>query len=144
MFTDRKKLFFSAAFALVAAAFLKKRKTSRATGSLEVELSNFAGDAPLVFGTYYKTEAGDSVQFSTFNYFDSNFVLIKSDGTEHVVPRDLAEPPAFHLFVDVLEVFKSSTAIKVADHPTSHGDAFSEFLVNNYLDMFALDHVHNH
>lgn len=55
---------------------------------VEVEFDNRAGDASLVFGTEYTTTMGEKVTFSAFNYFVSNFVLVKDDGTEFVVPKD--------------------------------------------------------
>ena len=58
------------------------------TGSVTLEFDNHAGDAELVFGTDYKNAAGETLKFSTFNYFVSNFVFVKADGTEYVVPKD--------------------------------------------------------
>ncbi len=268
-----KKLLFSAAFAVIASALFVvgcKKDDLSGTGSVEIEISNLAGDAPLDFGTYYKNENGDSVRFSQFNYFLSNFVLIKKDGSEHVMPKDscyflvkhdntasktlqlnnvpagdykgvrfmigidssksvseigqrtgvldptgaaagmywswnsgyifvkiegtspqaplntgtgertleyhtglfggkdsptlnnlktvalesdhdvaeirkdLDEAPIFHVLVDVLEMFKSPTVVKVADTPTSHAGPFSKTVADNYADMITLDHIHNH
>jgi hypothetical protein len=239
------------------------------TGSVTLEFDNRAGDAALVFGTDYKNAAGETLKFSTFNYFVSNFVFVKSDGTTYTVPKDSCyflckhsdadsreitisgipagdyeevrfmigvdslksisdiaqrtgvldpaagaagmywawnsgyifvkvegtspqaplnamtgantieyhtglfggkstptlnnlktvaihshdeaakvrrdiEAPAFHIYVDVLEMFTSPTNISVATNPTSHAEAFSKTVANNYADMFKLDHVHNH
>ncbi|MCC7246553.1 MAG: hypothetical protein IT269_12800 [Saprospiraceae bacterium] len=58
------------------------------TGSVTLEFDHRAGDASLVFGANYRTANGDTVKFSTFNYFVSNFVFVKSDGTEYTVPKD--------------------------------------------------------
>lgn len=58
------------------------------TADVEVEFDNRAGDASLVLGTEYTNAAGEKLTFSTFNYFVSNFVLVKDDGTEYVVPKD--------------------------------------------------------
>ncbi len=55
---------------------------------VEIEFDNRAGDASLVFGTEYTNAAGEKLTFSTFNYFVSNFVLVKADGSEYVVPKD--------------------------------------------------------
>lgn len=57
-------------------------------GDVEIEFDNRAGDAALIFGTEYTNAAGEKVKFSTFNYYVSNFVLVKEDGTEYVVPKD--------------------------------------------------------
>lgn len=57
-------------------------------GDVEIEFDNRAGDASLVLGTEYTNAAGEKLKFSTFNYFVSNFVLVKADGTEYTVPKD--------------------------------------------------------
>ena len=57
-------------------------------GDLVIEMDNHAGDDLLTLGKKYVTAAGDTVQFSTFNYFVSNFILVKEDGTEYNVPKD--------------------------------------------------------
>jgi len=57
-------------------------------GSVEVEFDNQAEGAPLVFGKDYTNVAGEKLQFSMFNYYISNVVLIKEDGTRYVVPKD--------------------------------------------------------
>jgi len=238
-------------------------------GEVEIEFDHRAGGSALTLGTEYTTAAGESVRLTTFNYFASNFSLVKSDGTEYVVPKDecyflvkhnetasrkitlknipagdykelrftigvdsaksvspiaertgaldpagaanghywswnsgyifmkmegtspaapvepstgerifqyhvglfggynsktlnnlkkvsLATPaeaaevrqdheaPHFHLFVDALQVFSSPNTVKIADKPYSHGDSFSATLAANYVDMFVIDHVHNH
>lgn len=57
-------------------------------GDVEIEFDNRAGDAALVLGTEYTNAAGEKLKFNTFNYYVSNFVLVKDDGTEYVVPKD--------------------------------------------------------
>jgi len=57
-------------------------------GSVEIEFDNRAGDESLIFGKDYTNAAGESLQFSLFNYYISNVVLVKSDGTRFVVPQD--------------------------------------------------------
>lgn len=78
---------------LLAAAFVPACKDDTdddltGTADVEIEFDNRAGDAALVFGTEYTNAAGEKLSFSTFNYFVSNFVLVKDDGTEYVVPKD--------------------------------------------------------
>lgn len=261
-------VFLLAGFAVLFSNCKKDGEDLTGTGSITIEFDNKAGDASLVFGTDYTTAAGETVKFSTFNYFVSNFVLVKADGSEYVVPKDNCyflckhddaesreitisgipagdyeevkfmigvdslksvsdiserqgtldpagaaagmywawnsgyifvkvegtspqaplntftgentvqyhaglfggmtsptlnnlktvtlhshdepakvrrdkEAPEAHVFVDILEVFTSPTSISVAANPTSHGDAFSATIANNYVDMFKLDHVHN-
>jgi len=57
-------------------------------GSVEIEFDNQAAGSTLLFGTNYTNAAGESLQFTTFDYYISNVVLIKSDGTRFVVPKD--------------------------------------------------------
>ncbi len=238
-------------------------------GEVEIEFDHRAADDALDFGTEYTNAAGEKLTFTTFDYFISNIVLVKDDGTEYTVPKDDSyflvkhddvdsreiklsnvpagdytglkfmigvdsaksvspvsertgvldpagaasgmywswnsgyifvkvegtspsapanpsaggnifqyhtglfggydsptinnlktvnmtvpdeaaivregeEAPHFHLFVDVLEMFKSPTVISVATNPTSHAGPFSKTVADNYADMFLIDHVHNH
>jgi hypothetical protein len=57
-------------------------------GSLEVEFDNRFGSDALIFGKNYVNANGDTVNFSTLKYFVSNFVLVKDDGTEYIVPKN--------------------------------------------------------
>lgn len=57
-------------------------------GEVEIEFDNQAGSSALVLGNEYTTAAGEKIRLTTFNYFVSNFSLIKSDGTEYIVPKD--------------------------------------------------------
>ena len=57
-------------------------------GSVEIEFDNQAAGNALVFGTNYTNAAGESLQFTTFDYYISNVVLVKADGTRFVVPKD--------------------------------------------------------
>lgn len=57
-------------------------------GEVEFEFENRAGDVTLELGKDYTNAAGESLRFSTFDYYISNIVLIKDDGTQYVVPRD--------------------------------------------------------
>ena len=87
------KLAYSGILALVFIAFTfsnckKDDGELKGTGDVVIEMDNHAGDDVLVFGQQYVTAAGDTVRFSTFNYFVSNFILVKDDGTEYRVPKD--------------------------------------------------------
>lgn len=238
-------------------------------GEVEIEFDHRAGDDALVLGSEYTNAAGEKLKFTTFDYYVSNLVLVKSDGTEYVVPKDDSyflikhdeptsravkisnipagdytglkfvigvdsaksvspisertgvldpagaasgmywswnagyifvkvegtspaapvdpgsgenifqyhtglfggydsptlnnlktvsmtvpdeaakvrqgeEAPHFHLFVDVLEMFKSPTVLSIAANPYSHAGPFSKTVADNYADMFLIDHVHNH
>lgn len=57
-------------------------------GEVEIEFDHQAGSSALVLGNEYTTAADEKVRLTTFNYFVSNFSLVKSDGTEYVVPKD--------------------------------------------------------
>jgi hypothetical protein len=87
------KHIFSGALALTLIAFTftnckKNEEELKGTGDVIIEMDNYAGDDVLVFGQKYVTAAGDTVQFSTFDYFVSNFIFVKDDGTEYIVPKD--------------------------------------------------------
>jgi hypothetical protein len=58
------------------------------TGPVTIEFDNRFGDGPLTFGTTYTNQNGEEVTLSMFNYYVSNFVLVKEDGTEYIVPKD--------------------------------------------------------
>lgn len=75
-------------FATVFTNCSKDEEDLSGVGSIAFEFDNRAGDASLVFGNDYKNAAGETLKFSTFNYFVSNFVLVKADGSEYVVPKD--------------------------------------------------------
>jgi hypothetical protein len=77
----------------------------KGSGPITFEFESRAGSAPLAFGTNYVTANGDTVNFSTFKYYLSNFVLVKSDGTEYVVPQD----SCYHLVDHSVEASKSLT-----------------------------------
>jgi hypothetical protein len=87
-----KKIFGLTAivFAMVAFSACKDKKEDELSGfnNVEVEFENRAGNKPLVFGVEYTNALGEKLTFSTFNYFVSNFALIREDGTEFVVPKD--------------------------------------------------------
>lgn len=57
-------------------------------GSVEIEFDNQADGSALTFGKTYTNAAGESLQLTTFDYYISNVVLVKADGTRFVVPKD--------------------------------------------------------
>jgi len=57
-------------------------------GSVEIEFDNQADGSSLVFGKDYTNAAGETLQFTLFNYFISNVVLTKADGATYTVPKD--------------------------------------------------------
>lgn len=58
------------------------------TGSLDMYFDNMAGEEQLNFGQGYVNENGDSLSFSLLNYYISNIVLIKEDGSEYTIPKN--------------------------------------------------------
>ena len=56
-------------------------------GSVSIEMLNRAGTADLEFGKVFVTAAGDSVKVSKFNYYLSNIVLVRADGSTFVHPE---------------------------------------------------------
>ncbi len=86
-----QKLIFGAIalFALVLSVPACKDKVEVVGfGSVEIEFDNQVEGATMVFGKNYTNSAGESYQFSTFDYYISNIVLVKEDGTRYVVPKD--------------------------------------------------------
>lgn len=57
-------------------------------GDVTIEFDNRAGDESLDFNQPYTNAAGEELTFSKFQYYVSNFILIKADGSEHIVPKD--------------------------------------------------------
>jgi hypothetical protein len=51
--------------------------------------------------------------------------------------------PEVHLHVDVLEVFKNPTTIKIEEHSLVMFSDYSRNVSENYVNMFKYDHVHN-
>lgn len=66
----------------------KTEDTLSGTGSISVEFDNQANGSTLVLGDNYTDEKGEVMKFSMFNYFVSNFSLVKADGTIFTLPKD--------------------------------------------------------
>ncbi|MBK6997197.1 MAG: hypothetical protein IPH31_20615 [Lewinellaceae bacterium] len=81
-------LFALASLSLVLSNCRETEDPIAGFGSVTFEFENRAGDDNLVFGTNYINANGDTMKFSQFDYFISNFVLVNSDGTEYTVPKD--------------------------------------------------------
>jgi hypothetical protein len=253
--------------AAISVTSCKKDEDTAVPGNVEIYLENFAGTDPLTFNKPYATAGNDTVSFTKFDYFLSNFILVNSKGEEYIVPKDscyflckqddaasrklvlknipagdyaqvkftvgidslksvssIAErtgvldpaaaasgmywtwnsgyifmkiegtspqaplnsftnertvqyhtggfgglnsptlnsirqisvsssttkakvsdkkTPEFHIYVDILEAFKNPTPVSVAAEPVSHGGPFTATIVNNSMDAFKLDHIHN-
>jgi hypothetical protein len=74
--------------ATFAACHKDKGETYADKAALEIEFDHRVGDLAFGFGQDYTTAAGETIRFSTFDYFVSNFVLTKEDGSEYVVPQN--------------------------------------------------------
>lgn len=66
----------------------KTEESVSGNGSLVIHLDNKVGTNDLVFGTRYINGNGDTMNFSKFNYYVSNFKFTKADGTTYTVPKD--------------------------------------------------------
>lgn len=59
------------------------------TGDLVLKFDHFVGNQPLQLNTTtYKNASGEDFTVRTFNYFVSNIVLTKADGSKYTVPQD--------------------------------------------------------
>jgi hypothetical protein len=76
----KNKLFLLAAFVIFSIA-------SNAQ-SVQLQFKNQFNGAPLSFDQLYQTPIGDSVKFSTLNYFISNIELVDKKGNSYKVPQD--------------------------------------------------------
>ncbi len=58
------------------------------TGSVVLEFDNVANGSTLSLGKDYTNANGDVMNFSIFDYYVSNFSLVKEDGSVYMVPKD--------------------------------------------------------
>lgn len=59
------------------------------TGSIILEFDNVVGSSDLQLNTgTYTNGSGESFTISTLNYYISNIILTKTDGSEYTVPKD--------------------------------------------------------
>jgi hypothetical protein len=59
------------------------------TGNLILKFDNIANGQPLTLGTNYINANGDTMNFSIFDYYLSNFSLVKTDGSIYTLPKDM-------------------------------------------------------
>jgi hypothetical protein len=92
MFNNKiKSLLFVSALMLIFSCKKENENTTptpSGNGSVEIEFDHRANGAALVLGNNYTNEKGETMNFSKFNYFVSNFSLVKEDGTIHTPPKD--------------------------------------------------------
>lgn len=79
-------------------------------GPVTLHFDNRAGSADFAFLTNYTNAAGEELQFTTFKYYVSNFVLVKADGSEYVLPQETT----YHL---LNEANSSSLEFTLTDIP---------------------------
>lgn len=93
-----------------------------ATGTLRIGFDNIVGDKNLVLnGFTYQNTKGENFTVSKFNYFVSNFKLLKSDGSSYVVPQDSS-------YFLIKEDVRASQEVNLRNVP--HGDYVGlEFMV---------------
>lgn len=89
-----KQFFSKTAFAVALFAGIvtfnscKKDEEITGFGNLEVYFDHVVNGSTFALGTNYVNASGETMNFSQFDYYVSNFVLVKEDGSEHVVPKD--------------------------------------------------------
>lgn len=87
-----KKTFYYIAIALIfitAVSSCKKEDDGlKGNGPVSFHFDNRFGASALVLGQTYTTANGETITPTTFNYFVSNFILVKADGSEYIVPKD--------------------------------------------------------
>ncbi|MBK6274829.1 MAG: hypothetical protein IPF58_09075 [Saprospirales bacterium] len=70
-------------------ASCKKESTPEGPGMVAMEFDNRAGSSDLKLNTiWYKNANNDSMNFSLFKYYVSNFIFTKEDGSTYVVPKE--------------------------------------------------------
>lgn len=84
----KKISYFIILSVLVFIISCKKDDVISGSGSLTVEFDNVANGSSLVLGDNYINDQGETMKFSAFNYYVSNFSLVKTDGTVYTIPKD--------------------------------------------------------
>lgn len=81
-------------FALLSGMLLSSCKKDQAVppgatgGTLTIDVANVVGSDPLVLDQRtYTSPAGEQFKVSSFNYYLSNFKLLRADGSEYAVPE---------------------------------------------------------
>jgi hypothetical protein len=70
-------------------ASCKKESTPEGPGDVAIGFDNRAGSADLELNTtWYKNANNDSMNFSLFKYYVSNFIFTKEDGSKYIVPKE--------------------------------------------------------
>jgi plastocyanin len=80
-------LFATLLLSIIFISSCKKEDTLTGNGPVTIHFDNRAGADDFAFSTNYTTAAGDTVNFTKVKYYVSNFVLVKSDGSQYVIPQ---------------------------------------------------------
>jgi len=86
-----KKIHFITILSLAIICFISscKKEEIEGPGMVAIEFDNRAGTADLELNsTWYKNANNDSMNFSLFKYYVSNFIFNKEDGSSYTVPKD--------------------------------------------------------
>jgi hypothetical protein len=108
-------IFFVAIF-VIGTASCNKNDEFAGTGTLKISLSHRADSEVFQLNKMYKNANGDSLTFSMFKYYLSNFSLTKSDGSVYTIPKD-----SCYFLVDVSNVGSTTLSLKnipAADYQT--------------------------
>lgn len=106
--------------------FLKMEGTFLDTGNYIYHIGGYGGfSAPTI----------NNVKTVLLNFPEEKAEVRAKHGTEG---------PTVHLYVDASKVISGSTNINFSTHPVVMFSPFSVNIANNYVNMFSLDHVHNH
>lgn len=96
-----KKIFFL--ISIISALYTfqsctKNSTNSGTTGSIKIELDHLVNGSAMQYNKDYVNAAGETMQFTLFKYYLSNFSLVNTDGTIYTLPKDecyfLIEEPA--------------------------------------------------
>ena len=98
------KTIYAIAFLVATTMFLSschkdKAQPDLGSGPITLHFDSQAGSDEFAFGTNYVTANGDTVNFSKFNFFVSNVVFVKTDGSTYTPPKD----STYRLVVESLE-----------------------------------------
>lgn len=96
-----KKIFFLVSIFSALYTFqscTKNSTNSGTTGSIKIELDHLVNGSAMQYNKDYVNAAGETMQFTLFKYYLSNFSLVNTDGTIYTLPKDecyfLIEEPA--------------------------------------------------
>lgn len=97
---------------ILGIASCNKNDEFAGTGTLKINLSHLANSEAFSLNKMYKNANGDSLTFSMFKYYLSNFSLTKSDGSVYTIPKD-----SCYFLVDVSNT--TSTALYLKNIPAA-------------------------